>query len=860
MRTGAKKAEETGLRTRVPRLLTGGTSRAADCALSFLLTVLGVFGTAWAFLSSFSLEILPLTFFLSGFVFLLAFSAAFSFRKAGYALFPAYASFYGLALWREQASVAQGFRVAANRVIAVYSDRLNYALPSFQVEAPAAQQPWLCTLFLLFCLFLLCGFVGWAIFRRKSFWLTFLLTIPFLAPAWFLTITPDFTAMLMILVCWATLGLLRLQKSGKKGFVLRRSAYRAKNGASAARTGLLLMPCVALCLAAILAVCPQSSYRRPGFADTLRTDLTDSFTQESFFGGSRSLSGNTVRVDLRNANGVHFTGKTALQIKADGQYPLYLKNFAAGIYTGSGWQLYPDADYETIDRELGAVNVQNMLHTFETLLGQQDETALDPYYLQVKNVAAAKQCIYAPYNLITAPSDITGVKFIHDGFIRSGMLFGTASYSLYAYGFSADKIHTAPASVPLSLLLAAKGQSALNDFTGEYRWYSTQFLNSADIAQYYKQTTPQNLLDRITDPNQQAFVKKEQAYRLFMYDKYTQLPDSAREQVQALLMRDGRFRRFFTGAESGSSGTYGRLQVSAGYSDPYQIVNAVKEYLGENFSYTLSPDAVPKGQDFAAYFLTQSRRGYCVHFATAAAVMLRVMGIPTRYAEGYIVTPDDYKTAGSDGWANIPDSRAHSWVEVYNPGLGWEPVEVTPGFNVEESQTQGTETQDQPRASSSAPTSSAVSSSLVSSAAPSSAPSGTESAAASSAPQETQANDAELAAWPVVFLAAAVFLLAAAGLARRKIVLALRRKRFLQKNANRAVLCIYAFLKQLEPFGGTISEEAERAALKARFSRNPVTEEEREAMRVFALSLVAEVFSRLKGRRRFAFRYIFALI
>lgn len=859
MRTGAKNMEETGLRTRVPRLLTGGTSRAADFALSFLLTALGVFGTAWAFVSSFSLDILPLTFFLSGLVFLLAFSAAFSFRKAGYALFPAYAFFYGLVLWREQKNVAQGFRIAANRVIAVYSDRLNYAMPSFQVEAPAAQQPWLCTLFLLFCLFLLCGFIGWAVFRRKSFWLTLLLTVPFFVPAWFLTITPDFTAMLMVLVCWATLGLIRLQKSGKRGFVLRRGTYRAKNGASAARTGLLLMPCVALCLAAILAVCPQSSYRRPGFADTLRTDLTDSFTQESFFGGSRSLSGNTVRVDLRNANGVHFTGRTALQVKADGQYPLYLKNFAAGIYTGFGWQLYPDSDYEAIDRELGGMNVQNMSHAFETLLGQQNEKALDPYYLQVKNVAAAKQCIYAPYNLITGPSDITGVKFIHDGFIRSGMLFGTASYSFYAYGFSTDEIRTAPVNVPLSFLLAAKGQSALNDYLVEYR-YSAQSLNSADIVQYYKEAAPQNLLDRITDPDQQAFVKEEQAYRLFMYDKYTQLPDSTREQVQALLMRDGRFRPFFTGTESGSYGTFSRSRAGTGYSDPYQIVNAVKEYLGEEFSYTLSPDAVPKDQDFAGYFLTQSRRGYCVHFATAAAVMLRAMGIPARYAEGYIVTPDDYKTAGSDGWADIPDSRAHSWVEVYNPGLGWEPVEVTPGFNVEENQTQGTETQNQPRVSSSAPASSAVSSSPASSAASFAASGGTESAASSSAPQETAADDAELAAWPVVFLAAAVFLLAAVGLARRKIVLSLRRERFLQKDANRAVLCIYAFLKQLEPFGGEISEETERAALKARFSRNPVTEKEREAMRVFALSLAAEVFSRLKGRRRFVFRYVFALI
>ena len=133
MRTGGKRPKETGLKTEVPRFAAGGTPGAADRALSFLLTALGVFGTAWAFISSFSIDVLPLTLSLYLFVFLLAFGAAFSLRRAGYVLLPLYAVLYGTVLWRERESAAQGFAGAADRVIAVYSDRLNYVMQKLPV-------------------------------------------------------------------------------------------------------------------------------------------------------------------------------------------------------------------------------------------------------------------------------------------------------------------------------------------------------------------------------------------------------------------------------------------------------------------------------------------------------------------------------------------------------------------------------------------------------------------------------------------------------------------------------------------------------------------------------------------------------
>ena len=63
-----------------------------------------------------------------------------------------------------------------------------------------------------------------------------------------------------------------------------------------------------------------------------------------------------------------------------------------------------------------------------------------------------------------------------------------------------------------------------------------------------------------------------------------------------------------------------------------------------------------------------------MHFASAAALLLRLVGIPTRYVAGYVA---DIPASGK---ANVPDSNAHAWVEVYLDGYGWEPVEVTPAY------------------------------------------------------------------------------------------------------------------------------------------------------------------------------------
>lgn len=107
---------------------------------------------------------------------------------------------------------------------------------------------------------------------------------------------------------------------------------------------------------------------------------------------------------------------------------------------------------------------------------------------------------------------------------------------------------------------------------------------------------------------------------------------------------------------------------------------SVQYILQGSGTYSKYLDPLPAGTDPVDYFLYTSGKGYCVHFASAATLLLQAMGIPARYASGYVVFPKDFEKTEDGYTAVVTDERAHAWVEVYLDGLGWIPCEVTPGF------------------------------------------------------------------------------------------------------------------------------------------------------------------------------------
>ena len=98
---------------------------------------------------------------------------------------------------------------------------------------------------------------------------------------------------------------------------------------------------------------------------------------------------------------------------------------------------------------------------------------------------------------------------------------------------------------------------------------------------------------------------------------------------------------------------------------------AIEEHLtSASFTYTLhAPTST--GTDIISDFLLRDKAGYCIHFATAMAILARIEGIPSRVAVGFTGGTQD-----GDGYKVTTDNM-HAWPELYFEGLGWMPFEPT---------------------------------------------------------------------------------------------------------------------------------------------------------------------------------------
>lgn len=114
-------------------------------------------------------------------------------------------------------------------------------------------------------------------------------------------------------------------------------------------------------------------------------------------------------------------------------------------------------------------------------------------------------------------------------------------------------------------------------------------------------------------------------------------------------------------------------RLTEGFTSAEASARAIESYLRRNYRYTTElPSRSP--EDPLAYFLFERRQGHCEYFASALAVLLRTIGIPTRLVTGF--QGGQYNPVS--GWYVIRASDAHSWVEAYLPASGWTTLDPTP--------------------------------------------------------------------------------------------------------------------------------------------------------------------------------------
>lgn len=158
------------------------------------------------------------------------------------------------------------------------------------------------------------------------------------------------------------------------------------------------------------------------------------------------------------------------------------------------------------------------------------------------------------------------------------------------------------------------------------------------------------------------YTATEKVYSAFADDTYTAVDKADARAIERLIFGDATW------------------DAHAEVSD-YAVISRVRTMLDTLASYTDTPAVPDADRSFISWFLDTAREGNSAYFATAATLAFRTQGIPARYVEGYRVSASDAAGAARRGKSMVlNDDDVHAWCEVYLDGLGWTPVEVTPGF------------------------------------------------------------------------------------------------------------------------------------------------------------------------------------
>jgi hypothetical protein len=109
----------------------------------------------------------------------------------------------------------------------------------------------------------------------------------------------------------------------------------------------------------------------------------------------------------------------------------------------------------------------------------------------------------------------------------------------------------------------------------------------------------------------------------------------------------------------------------------FRRAQRIAEAVRARGTYTLRPPNVPENREAADYFLFESRRGYCTHFANALTIACRTQGIPARIVSGF-VNPEWRQDVNDRVWGTALEANAHAWTEVWVEGWGWAVLDATP--------------------------------------------------------------------------------------------------------------------------------------------------------------------------------------
>ncbi|MDD6799167.1 MAG: transglutaminase-like domain-containing protein [Firmicutes bacterium] len=407
----------------------------------------------------------------------------------------------------------------------------------------------------------------------------------------------------------------------------------------------------------------------------------------------------------------NFAGEKIMEVRSDSGFPVYLRGWVGGFFDGNNWsaaipkgnllsaealnysyEFYDGFTPDIFTYSFAESLTQNRTNTLETLGYKRSKIQIT--MLSREDTTVFLPSVFDPVTGIVFPEtdDREAYSFFYEGMITSKLPLKQKIYAASAliptgdlwssYNQVIDKIDEYSNNLLLIdrfyTIYKMRGPTyGLKEFSADLRAERTAAYLGGEIENdIYAYLTEKNISVLIrfidmTDAQKEDFYfrnielrnKYETAIKTWF--GYTEFPES--EIV----------RRAAESAIGAASET-----DHENISTTLYAIRSVIEYLSENCRYSLTP---VKGDDNSLTaiesFLSETKEGYCVQFASAAAAMLRYLGYTVRYVEGYVA--DGFKLIKDESGkeiytSTVTDENAHAWIEVYIDGMGWRQFETTP--------------------------------------------------------------------------------------------------------------------------------------------------------------------------------------
>ncbi len=237
-----------------------------------------------------------------------------------------------------------------------------------------------------------------------------------------------------------------------------------------------------------------------------------------------------------------------------------------------------------------------------------------------------------------------------------GILGITNTYSSLFFSMNLNTIDdTIP--YPASMSVRYISSEGKNYYVPYYSRVDTIYVYGGYRFQYYEKGDMRinwNNVPRMYEPKRDQCLNLRAAYSAEAKEIYTRVPENRLPRLRALC--EGK-----------------------DFESLAEITDFIKNTLDERTEYTQTPGWSTPGGDPVEEFLFDRGRGYCVHYASAAALMYRMFGVPARYVTGYMIEPSDFERQKYGTYnAALKDKNAHAWVEIFLQDYGWTPVDMTP--------------------------------------------------------------------------------------------------------------------------------------------------------------------------------------